>query len=43
VPYEFTVYTSDVRGAATDANVTVSLVGRDGATATVPLCPLSQV
>ncbi|XP_071795423.1 lipoxygenase homology domain-containing protein 1-like [Asterias amurensis] len=38
VPYEFTVYTSDVSGAGTDADVFVTLYGQDIVTSQKSLC-----
>ena len=38
VPYEVTVYTSDVNGAGTDADVFIVLYGREVVTAQKSLC-----
>ena len=42
VPYEMTVYTSDVMGAGTSANVYVVLYGSDGATEEVILADTAK-
>jgi len=39
IPYEITTYTSDVRGAGTEADVYVVLYGRDACTSQKSLCP----
>jgi hypothetical protein len=39
VPYEFTTYTSDIRGAGTEADVYVVLYGSDSCTSKKSLCP----
>jgi len=39
VPYEVTTYTSDIRGAGTEADVYVVLYGRDTCTSQKSLCP----
>ncbi|XP_077979346.1 lipoxygenase homology domain-containing protein 1-like [Glandiceps talaboti] len=39
IPYEITVYTSDVSGAGTDADVYVVLFGKDNCTTQKSLCP----
>ena len=39
IPYEITTYTSDKRGAGTDADVYVCLYGRDMCTSLKSICP----
>ena len=42
VPYEMTVYTSDLMGAGTSANVYIVLYGSDGATEELMLADTSK-
>jgi len=39
IPYEVTTYTSDIRGAGTEADVYVVLYGQDSCTSQKSLCP----
>ena len=38
IPYEITTYTSDIRGAGTEADVYVVLYGRDACTSQKSIC-----